>query len=113
MRSTSRARSSTLSIGKGIAITSTPSELNGQTLAHEVRAVEGCEKDLLLCIPPWSNEQCGHTRNHIAGIHSILVFDESEAIHELDLGDLSGAMSVEVGLNISLSSYVMVSDILR
>jgi hypothetical protein len=47
-------------------------------------------------------EQCGHTGNHIAGIHSILVFDEPEAIHELDLGDLSCAMSVEMGLDISL-----------
>jgi len=47
---------------------------------------------------------CGRTGNHIAGIHSILVFDESEAIHELDLGDLSGAMSVEVSLDISLGS---------
>jgi hypothetical protein len=105
MRSTSGTRSSTLSIGKGIAIPSTTSELNGQALAHEVGAVEGCEKDLLLCIPPWRNEQCGHTGNHIAGIHSILVFDESEAIHELDLGDLSGAMSVEMGLDISFGGW--------
>jgi hypothetical protein len=49
-----------------------------------------------------SEEQCGHTGNHIAGIHSILVLNESEAIHELDLGDLSCAMSVEMGLDISL-----------
>lgn len=51
-------------------------------------------------------EQCGHTGNHIAGIHSILVFDESETIHELDLGDLPGAMSVEMGLDISLGGWV-------
>jgi hypothetical protein len=50
-------------------------------------------------------EQCGHTGNHIAGIHSILVFDESETIHELDLGDLPGAMSVEMGLDISLGGW--------
>jgi hypothetical protein len=50
-------------------------------------------------------EQCGHTGNHIAGIHSILVFDESEAIHELDLGDLSCAMSVEMGLDICLGGW--------
>jgi hypothetical protein len=49
-----------------------------------------------------SEEQCGHTGNHIAGIHSILVLNESEPIHELDLGDLSCAMSVEMGLDISL-----------
>jgi hypothetical protein len=47
---------------------------------------------------------CGHTRNDIASIHSILVLDKAEAIHELDLGDLSRAMSVEVGFDISLSS---------
>jgi hypothetical protein len=47
---------------------------------------------------------CGHTGNHIARIHRILVFDESEAIHEFDLGDLSSAMGVEVGLDISLGS---------
>ena len=51
----------------------------------------------------------GLTRNDITGIHGILVFDESEAIHELDLGDLSGAMSVEMGLDISFGSYRVVS----
>ena len=50
-------------------------------------------------------EQCGHTGNHIAGIHRILVLDESEAIHELDLGDLSGAMSIEMGLDISFGGW--------
>jgi hypothetical protein len=50
-------------------------------------------------------EQCGHTGNHIAGIHSILVFDEPEAIHELDLGDLSGAMSVEMALDVSFCRW--------
>jgi hypothetical protein len=50
-------------------------------------------------------EQCGHTGNHIAGVHRILVFDKSEAVHELDLGDLSSAMSVEVGFNISFGGY--------
>ena len=52
-----------------------------------------------------SEEQCGHTGNHIAGIHSILVLNESEAIHELDLGDLPGAVSVEMGLDISLGGW--------
>ena len=49
--------------------------------------------------------EAGLTRNNVTGIHGILVFDESEAIHELDLGDLSGAMSVEVGLDISLGGW--------
>ena len=51
----------------------------------------------------------GLTRNDITGIHGILVFDESKAVHELDLGDLSSAMSVEVGLDISFGSYGVVS----
>lgn len=51
----------------------------------------------------------GLTRNDITGIHGILVFDESKAVHELDLGDLSSAMSVEMGLDISFGSYGVVS----
>ena len=44
------------------------------------------------------------TWNDIASIHGILVLNEAEAIHKLDLGDLAGAMGVEVVLNIGLSS---------
>lgn len=40
----------------------------------------------------------------IARIHRILILDEAEAIHELNLGDLTRAMSVEVVFNIGLSS---------
>lgn len=46
------------------------------------------------------------TRYHIARIHGVLVLDEPEAIHELNLGDLAGAMGVEVILNIGLGSYI-------
>src|SRR4051794_18158734 len=53
------------------------------------------------------------TRNHVASIHSILVLDEAKAIHELDLGDLAGAMSVEMGFNIGFGSCVMVSIQIR
>jgi hypothetical protein len=53
------------------------------------------------------------TRNHIASIHSILVLDETKAIHELDLGDLAGAMSVEVGFDIGFGRCVTVSKIRR
>lgn len=42
------------------------------------------------------------TRNDISGIHGILVLDEAEAIHELDLGDLASAMGRKVGFNIGL-----------
>lgn len=44
------------------------------------------------------------TRNYITGIHGILVLDETEAVHKLDLGDLSGAMGREVSLDIALGS---------
>ena len=46
-----------------------------------------------------------HTRDNIARIHGVFVLDEAEAIHELDLGNLAGAMGVEVVLNIGLGSY--------
>ncbi len=44
------------------------------------------------------------TRYDIARIHSILVLDKAEAIHELDLGNLAGAMGVEMVLDIGLGS---------
>jgi hypothetical protein len=47
------------------------------------------------------------TRDDITSIHSILIFDEPEAIHELDFRDLSGTMGVEVRLHISLGSYAI------
>ena len=42
------------------------------------------------------------TRDNIARIHVVFVLDESEAVHELDLGNLAGAMGVEMVLNIGL-----------
>ena len=48
----------------------------------------------------------GRTRYHIARIHGVLVLDEAEAIHELDLRNFAGAMGVEVILNIGLCSYI-------
>lgn len=44
------------------------------------------------------------TRNDVSGIHRILVFDEAKAVHQLDLGDFSGAMSRKVSLDIGLGS---------
>lgn len=40
------------------------------------------------------------TRNHVAGVHGILVLNEAEAVHEFDLSDLAGAMRLEMGLDI-------------
>ena len=42
------------------------------------------------------------TRDDVAGIHGVLVLDEAEAVHELDLGDLASAMGLEMSLNFSL-----------
>lgn len=44
------------------------------------------------------------TRDDITGIHRILVLDEAEAIHELHLSNLPGAMGRKVGLDIGLGS---------
>lgn len=44
------------------------------------------------------------TRYDIARIHGVFVLDKAEAIHELNLRDLAGAMGVEVVLNIGLGS---------
>lgn len=49
------------------------------------------------------------TRNHISSIHGILILDESKAVHELDLLDCTGAMSGEMGLNVSLGGYDKIS----
>jgi hypothetical protein len=38
----------------------------------------------------------------VAGIHGILVFDEAEAVHQLDLGDLTGAVGLEVTFDLGL-----------
>jgi hypothetical protein len=44
------------------------------------------------------------TRNNIAGIHGILVFDEAKAIHHLHLCNFSGAMGRKVSFDIGLGS---------
>jgi hypothetical protein len=42
------------------------------------------------------------TRDDVTRVHCVLVLDEAKAVHELDLGDLTGAMGVEMGLDLSL-----------
>lgn len=46
------------------------------------------------------------TRNDVTRVHGILVLDEAEAVHELDLRDLAGAMGAEVSLDLSLSDLI-------
>lgn len=57
-------------------------ELDNEALAHEVGAME--------------------SRNDVTRIHRVFVLDEAEAVHELDLCDLAGAVSLKVGLDIGL-----------
>lgn len=40
------------------------------------------------------------TRNDISSIHRILVLDEPESVHQLDLCDLPGAMATKVFLDV-------------
>lgn len=51
-----------------------------------------------------------HTWDYITSVHGVLVLDEAEAIHELNLSDLASAMGVEVVLNIGLGSCSMRSS---
>lgn len=55
-------------------------ELDGKALAHKVGAVEGGDD--------------------VAGVHGVAVLDEAEAVHELDVEDLAGAMFVKVALDV-------------
>jgi hypothetical protein len=42
------------------------------------------------------------TRDDVTRVHCVLVLNEAKAVHELDLGDFTGAMSLEVGLDFGL-----------
>ena len=44
----------------------------------------------------------GLTGYHIAGIQRIIVLNEAEAVHQLHLGDIAGAILGEMGLDIFL-----------
>lgn len=46
----------------------------------------------------------GHTKSwdDVTRVHHVLVLDEAEAVHELDLGDLAGAMGAKVARDILL-----------
>lgn len=60
------------------------SKLDSESFSHKVRSVKG--------------------RDNILSVHGILVLDETEAVHQLDLGDFSGSMCRKVSLNIGLGS---------
>lgn len=39
------------------------------------------------------------TRDDVTRVHSVLVFNEAETVHELDLGDFAGSVSLKMGLD--------------
>ena len=45
------------------------------------------------------------TWDHVPGIQGVLVLDEAEAVHQLDLSDLPGAMFSKVGLDVGLGGF--------
>lgn len=51
------------------------------------------------------------TRNDVARIHRIFIFDEAESIHKFDLGDLSGAMGIEVSFDIGFGCCVPIDGL--
>lgn len=42
------------------------------------------------------------TWNDIPGVHGVLVLDEAETIHDLDLDNLTSAMGGKMGLDVRL-----------
>jgi hypothetical protein len=89
VNSTARTRRSALLRVTVLARTSrATSKLHNQALTHKVGTVEGRDERL--------------TRNDVAGVHGVLVFEEAEAVHELDLGDLTSSMAGKVVLDIGL-----------
>lgn len=104
-----------------VLATRTTGELNNQTLAHKVGSIyagwvstdsrvrhgresSNVRKAVAVALALVATIKMGRrlTRNDVSRIHGILVLDEAEAIHELDLGDLASAMGSEVAFNIGL-----------
>jgi flagellar biosynthesis regulator FlaF len=58
------------------------SELDDEALAHEIGTME--------------------SRNDITSIHGVLVLDETETVHQLDLSNFASAVSLEVAFDVCL-----------
>jgi len=71
-------------MGSEVLVTGTraASELDDEALAHEIGTME--------------------CRDDITSIHCVLVLDEAESVHELDLSDLASAVRREVAFDIGL-----------
>lgn len=48
----------------------------------------------------------GLTRHHITGVHSVFIFNEAKAVHQLDVGNLPRSVGVEVILDILFGNYI-------
>ena len=55
------------------------------------------------CVRHWGGGRYPRTWNDISRIEGILILDETEAVHKLDFGYLTGAMLGEMGLDVGLS----------
>jgi hypothetical protein len=81
-RSTRARRGAFVTTTEAFFVAVSAGELDGEALSHEDSSMES-----------WDD---------IAGIQRILVLDKTEAVHKLDLGDLTSAMLGEVVLDIGL-----------
>lgn len=43
------------------------------------------------------------TGHNISGVQLVVIFDEAETVHQLDLRDLAGAMAAEMFLDVAFS----------
>jgi hypothetical protein len=84
VRSSTRSRRRTLVPHAALSVSSSAGKLNGEAFSHKVGSMES-----------W---------NYVASIHSILILDESETVHKLHFGNISGAVGRKVSLDIGLGS---------
>jgi hypothetical protein len=86
-----------------LAMPGTTGELDGKSFSHEIRTIFR-SRELAKDEGGDIRRRRTESRNNIAGIHWVLVLDETEAVHELHFGDFSSAMSREVSLDVGFGS---------
>ena len=67
--------------------------------------MEDVRKAIDVSTPSGTSRRLPPTWYDIHRVHGILVFDESKAIHDLDLRDLGRPMSLEVLFHLGLGDY--------
>jgi hypothetical protein len=66
---------------------------------------EGWRRRVWLACERWSGKWDDKlTWDNVPSVHSVLVLDETEAIHEFDFGDFASTMRGKMRLDVSLSS---------